>query len=171
MPVKVAAKAEATAPLPRPRRKDKQTTGIAAASEAARANVAGPSSTTTVGQATTAQEQVAAVAALDTSSDVAILVAGLDVKSVSELAGKTIAIDDKYAEQIKSIKTAIAGAGALEVQLSKSQATAINRLVSNEVPAAIVALVSASAAENFPELARFKTFRIPLSTRSSPAKP
>ena len=63
----------------------------------------------------------------------------------------------------------MAAAGAPEVQLSKGQTTAINRLVSNEVPAAVVALVS--TADGFPELAQFRTFQIRLSPRLSSAKP
>jgi hypothetical protein len=180
-PIKVAAKAGAAVPMPRRSPlTNLQTTSNALASEEARANVTDPPSTNTVGQAPTTQQQVAAasavaermsVAALDALSDVAILVAGPDVKSLSELSGKSIAIDERYSEQIKSVRTAMAAAGAPEVQLSKGQTTAINRLVNNEVPAAIVALVSASAADSFPELVRYKTFRIPLSPRSSPAKP
>ena len=102
----------------------------------------------------------------------AILVAGPDVQSVSDLAGKTIAIDDRYSESsIGRVRTAMAAAGAPEIQLSKGQTTAINRLVSKQVPAAVVGLVSVSAADSFPELARLRTFRVPLSPRSSPAKP
>ncbi|MDE5453688.1 hypothetical protein GWE18_12605 [Bradyrhizobium sp. CSA112] len=111
---------------------------------------------------------------LDASLDalVAILVAGPDVKSVSELAGKTIAIDDRYSEQsISRVRTAMGAAGAPEVQLSKGQTTAISRLVGKEVPAAVVGLVSASAAESFPELARLRTFRVPLSPRSPNKQP
>ena len=111
---------------------------------------------------------------LDASLDslVAVLVAGPDVKSVSDLAGKTIAIDDRYSEQsISRVRVAMAAAGALEAQLSKGQTTAISRLVSKEVPAAVVGLVSANAASSFPEMARFRTFQIPLSPRSGSAKP
>jgi ABC-type phosphate/phosphonate transport system substrate-binding protein len=110
---------------------------------------------------------------LDASLDalVAVLVTGPDVKSVTDLAGKTIAIDDRYSESSMSrVRTAMAAAGATEVQLSKSQTTAISRLVSKEVPAAVVGLVSANAAESFPELARFRTFRVPLS-RSANKQP
>jgi hypothetical protein len=92
--------------------------------------------------------------------------AGPGVKSVSELTGKTIAIDDRYAASNRSVRTAIAAAGAPEVKLSEGQTTAINRLVTKEVPAAVVALVSAGAADGFPELAGFKSFQIPLSARS-----
>ncbi len=181
-PIKVAAKAASAIPisLPSPQT-SQQTTGNA--SDAARASPTDPHPTTDVPQTRTTEEQVAAASAvaermsvptLDASLDalVAVLVAGPDVKSVSDLAGKTIAIDDRYSEQsINRVRTAMAAAGALEVQLSKGQTTAINRLVGKEVPAAVVGLVSVSAADNFPELARLRTFRIPLSPRSSPAKP
>jgi hypothetical protein len=65
----------------------------------------------------------------------------------------------------------MAAAGALDVQLSKSQSTAIGRLVSSEVPAAVVGLVSVSAANSFPELSRLRTFRVPLSPRSEAKQP
>lgn len=189
-PIKVAAKAAAAIPIPVPSpQANQQTTGDGAASEAARASEATRASatdrhsTTDVAEARTPQEQVAAASAvaermsvptLDASLDalVAVLVASPDVKSVSDLAGKTIAIDDRYSEQsISRVRIAMAAAGALEVQLSKGQTTAINRLVSKEVPAAVVGLVSASAADSFPELPRLRIFRVPLSPRSSQAKP
>jgi hypothetical protein len=195
-PIKVAAKAAATVPIPVPSpQANQQTTGNAVASEATRASEAprasqatrsitiDPQTTSDVPQTRTTEEQVAAAAAvaegksvptLDTSLDalVAVLVAGPDVKSISDLAGKTIAIDDRYSEQsINRVRTAMAAAGALEIQLSKGHTTAINRLVAKEVPAAVVGLVSAGAADSFPELARLRTFRVPLSARSSPAKP
>ena len=199
-PIKVAAKAAPAIPIPlRSPQINQQTTGNAVASEAARASEAAPASeatraseaarastpdpnsTTDVSQTRTTQEQVAAASAvaermsaptLDASLDalVAVVVAGTDVKSVSDLAGKTIAIDDRYSEQsIRRIRTAMVAAGALEVQLSTGQTTAINRLVGKEVPAAVVGLVSVSAADSFPELTRFKIFQIPLSPRSGAA--
>jgi hypothetical protein len=67
---------------------------------------------------------------------------------------------------IHSVRTAIAAAGAAEVQVSKGQTTAINRVASGEVPAAVLALVSAEAAEAFPEIAGFRIFRVPLSPRA-----
>ena len=65
----------------------------------------------------------------------------------------------------------MAAAGALEVQLSKGQTTAINRLVAKEVPAAVVGLVSTSAADRFPEIARYRTFQVPLASRSPNKQP
>jgi hypothetical protein len=193
-PIKAAAKAAPAIPMPvRSPLANQQTTGNAVASEAARASEAprvsevarasDPHSTADVPQSRTTQEQVAAASAvaermsvptLDASLDalVAVLVAGPDVKSVSDLAGKTIAIDDRYSEQsIGRVRTAMTAAGAQEVQLSKGQTTAINRLVAKEVPAAVVGLVSANAADNFPEIARFRTFRVPLSPRSPSKQP
>jgi hypothetical protein len=183
-PIKVAAKAASRIPIPLPSpQTNQQTTGNAVAGQATPASTTDPHSTTDVPQTRTIEEQVAAASAvaermsvptLDASLDalVAVLVAGPDVKSVSDLTGKTIAIDDRYSEQsISRVRSAIAAAGALEVYVSKGQTTAINRLVSKEVPAAVVGLVSASAADNFPELARYRTFQVPLAIRSSPVKP
>jgi ABC-type phosphate/phosphonate transport system substrate-binding protein len=142
-----------------------------------------PPSTSDAPETRTTQEQVAAASAaaermsvptLDASLDalVAILVAGPDVQSVSDLAGKTIAIDDRYSESsIGRVRTAMAAAGAPEIQLSKGQATAINRLVGKEVAAAVVGLVSVSAADSFPELARLRIFRIPLAARAPNKQP
>jgi hypothetical protein len=97
---------------------------------------------------------------------VALLMARPEIKSVSDLTGKIIAIDDRHSASNGNIRTAIAAAGAAEVQLSEGQAKAIDRLISGEVPAAVLTLASAEAAEWFPEIAGFKLFRIPLSPRS-----
>ena len=102
---------------------------------------------------------------------VAVLMARPDITSVSGLTGKTIAIDDRYSASSGSVRTAIVAAGASEIQLSGGQTKAITRLVNGEVPAAILALVSAEAAEGFPEIAGFKVLHIPLSPRSLKARP
>jgi hypothetical protein len=183
-PIKVAAKAASPVPVPLPSpQKNQQTTGNALAAPATPASATDPHSTTDVPQTRTIEEQVAAASAvaermsvptLDASLDalVAVLVADTNVKSVSDLTGKTIAIDDRYSEQsISRVRSAMVAAGALEVQVSKGQTAAINRLVSKEVPAAIVGLVSTGAADSFPELARYRTFQVPLKPRSSQAKP
>ena len=94
---------------------------------------------------------------------VAILMARLEIKSVSDLTGKNIAIDDRQSASSADVRTAIVAAGATEIQLSGSQTKAIDRLISGEVPAAVLTLVSPDAAEGFPDIAGFKVFRIPLS--------
>jgi hypothetical protein len=183
-PIKFAAKAAPAVPVPLPSpQASQQTTGNALASETARASATDPNSATDLSQTRTTEQQVAAASAvaermsaptLDASLDalVAVLVTGPDVKSVTDLAGKTIAIDDRYSEtSMNRVRTAMAAAGATEVQLSKGQSTAISRLVGKEVPAAVVGLVSARAADSFPELSRFRTFRVPLSARSANKQP
>jgi hypothetical protein len=114
---------------------------------------------------------VATAAANDMDLLVAILMARPDIKSVADLSGKTIAIDDRYSASSGGVRTAIVAAGAVKIQLSEGQTTAINRLVNGEVPAAVLALVSADAATGYPEIAGFKIFHVPLSPRALKATP
>jgi ABC-type nitrate/sulfonate/bicarbonate transport system substrate-binding protein len=116
-------------------------------------------------------EKTASASADATDRLVAVLMVRPDVKSVSDLAGKTVAIDDRYSASNGSVRTAIVAAGASEVQLSEGPTTAINRLVDGEVPAAVLALVAPEAAERFPAIAGFKTFQIPLSPHSAKGRP
>jgi hypothetical protein len=116
-----------------------------------------------------------AAKATPTSSDnpdllVAVLMARPDTRSVSDLAGKTVAIDDRYAKSGGTVRTAIVAAGAPEVQLSGGSTTAINRLTNGEVPAAVVALLSPEAAGAFPDIKGFKIFHVPLSPRAARAR-
>jgi ABC-type amino acid transport substrate-binding protein len=113
----------------------------------------------------------ATASANDADRLVAILMVRPEIKSVSDLAGKTIAIDDRYSVSNGSVRTAMVAAGATEVQLSEGQTTAINRLVDGEVPAAVLALVAPEAAERFPAIAGFKTFQVPLSPRALKPRP
>jgi hypothetical protein len=101
---------------------------------------------------------------------VALLMARPEITSVADLASKNIAIDDRQSASSESVRTAIAAAGAGEVQLSEGQTKAISRLIGGEVPAAVLTLVSPEAAEWFPDIAGFKIFRVPLSPRSLKAR-
>ena len=179
-PVRVAARATPAVPMPAPSpRARQQTVGMAPATSTRVANATDPPPAKEAGQVKTTEQQVAAASAaaegmslptLDASLDtlVAILLTGPDIRSVDELSGKTIAIDDRYSDSsIRGVRSAMVAAGALDVQISKGQSTAISRLVDKEVPAAVVGLVSVSAADSFPELSRLKTFRVPLSPRSA----
>lgn len=183
-PTGVAAKAAPAIPIPPPSpQTNLPATDVAVVAKAADVGAAESPSPADVARTRTIQEQVAAATAvaermsvptLDASLDalVAVLVASPDVTLVSDLAGKTIAIDDRYSEpSISRVRIAIAAAGAPEARLSKGQTTAINRLAAKEVPAAIVGLFSADAAKSFPEIARFRTFQVPLSQRPSLTKP
>ena len=102
---------------------------------------------------------------------VAIVMAGPDIKSVADLAGKTIAIDDRYTASGTVVRTAIVAAGAPQVQLSEGQGTAMNRLNNGEVPAAVVALVTPDAADKFPEFMGYRIFQVPLSPYAFKARP
>ena len=108
-------------------------------------------------------EKTTSASANDADLLVAVLMARPDITSVSGLSGKTIAIDDRYSASSGSVRTAIVAAGAPDIQVSGGQTAAITRLVSGEVPAAILALVSADAAEGFPDIKGYTILHIPLS--------
>jgi len=150
----VAEQATAAKPLPAPEQKANNT------------DRSGHAETVLRGDA----EKTAAASPNNTDHLVALLIARPEIKSVSDLTSKIVAIDDRNSASNDRIRTAIAAAGATEVQLSGGQTKAINRLISGEVSAAVLALVSAEAAEGFPEVAGFKIFRIPLSPRSLKAR-
>jgi len=93
---------------------------------------------------------------------VAVVMVRSGVGAISDLRGRSIAIDERYAASHTKIKAGMAAAGAPEVQLAQGQGTAINRLTNGETTAAIVAVVVPDAAEAFPDIAGYKTFRVPL---------
>jgi hypothetical protein len=105
----------------------------------------------------------------DTDRRTAVLMVRPEIESVSELAGQEVAVDGKLSAAASNrIRTAIAAAGAAEVQLAASRGKAIDRVISGDVSAAVLTLVSPEAAEMFPEVAGFRILRIPLSARASP---
>jgi hypothetical protein len=124
----------------------------------------------------TIQEQVAAattvakrgtVAALAAAGVlVAIVMARPEIRSVSDLEGKEVAMDEEYSESRNDILVAFASKGAHPSQISVGRSTAIDRLLNGEVPAAVLALVSTDSAEGFPDIAGFKVFQVPILPRS-----
>jgi hypothetical protein len=129
----------------------------------------------------TIQEQVAAattvakrgtVAALAAAGVlVAIVMARPEIRSVSDLEGKDVAMDEEYSESRNDILVAFASKGAHPSQISAGHSTAIDRLLKGEVPAAVLALVSTDSAEGFPDIAGFKVFQVPILPRSPPGNP
>jgi hypothetical protein len=93
---------------------------------------------------------------------VAVLMVRPGVRAIAELRGRVVAMDERYVAAHDKVASAMALAGASDVQLMQGQGTAINRLTNGEVAAAIVALVVPEAADAFPEIAGFRIFRIPL---------
>jgi hypothetical protein len=91
-----------------------------------------------------------------------------EINAISDLAGKDIAIEDRYSASSDKVRTAIAAAGAARIQLSARQPKAIDRLIRGEVPAAVLTLLYPET--GFPEFAGFKIFRIPLGPGSPTAR-
>jgi ABC-type phosphate/phosphonate transport system substrate-binding protein len=110
-------------------------------------------------------EPSASVPAINTDDLVALVMTQPQIKSVADLSGRDVAIEQQQSASSEAIRTAIAASGAAEVQLSAGRAKAIDRLISGEVPAAVLTLVSTEAAEWFPEIAGFRIYRVPLSPR------
>jgi hypothetical protein len=135
----------------------------------------------------TIKEQVAAATALaeqttvatawaardgaDPIAVVAIVVARPEIPSLFALTAKNVAIDDRYLVSIADIAIAFVESDGPVVQLSAGHTAAIDRLLNGEVPAAVLALVSADAAEAFPEIKGFKIFHIPLLSRYLKPRP
>jgi hypothetical protein len=94
---------------------------------------------------------------------VALVMVQPGIKSVTDLSGKTIAVDDPQSTAGRQARAAIVAAGATGVQLTDGATRAIDQLISGAVPAAVLALVSGPAAEGFPEIAGFKVLQVPLS--------
>jgi TRAP-type uncharacterized transport system substrate-binding protein len=129
-----------------------------------------------VAAATELAEHVTAAAAKPGSAPpangdlVALVMVRSETKSVSDLAGKAIAIEDSRSVSSAIVATAIAAAGAADAKLSEGHGKAVDRLIGGEVPAAVLTLVSPEASEWFPEIPGFRIFRIPLSPRSVKAR-
>ena len=97
---------------------------------------------------------------------VALVLARPEINTLSDLNNKNIAIEEKQSAASGSVSAALMAAGAAEVQFSQAQSGAIDRLISGEVPAAVLTLASPEAAEWFPDIAGCRIFRVPLSPRA-----
>lgn len=92
---------------------------------------------------------------------VAIVVAKPEIKSVSDLTGKIIAIDDKYSNANARIHAAITSAGATDSLLASSESKAVDRLLSGKTPAAVLTLVYPET--GFSTIEGYSVFRVPLA--------
>ena len=103
---------------------------------------------------------------------VAILLVSPEIKSISDLAHKVIAIDASPTEySVADLNSAIVAAGATEVQLSEDQRMALLRVIDGDVQAAVVTVLSSKAAEVWSAGVRgFNILRLPLPSPSK-AKP
>ena len=92
---------------------------------------------------------------------VAIVVARPEIKSVSDLTGKIIAIDDKYLNAHARIQAAITSAGATGSQLTAGESLAMDRLINGKAPAAVLTLVYPET--GFSTIEGYSVFRVPLA--------
>ena len=102
---------------------------------------------------------------------VAVVMARPEIKSVTDLAGKSVAMDERYSASSVDVWVGFVVAGTVSVEVSAGHTAAIDRLSNGEVTAAVLALVSADAADGFPEIAGFKIFRVPLWPSALKARP
>lgn len=100
----------------------------------------------------------------DTDNLVALVLAGPEITSLSDLNNRNIAITEKQSASSGRVSAALMAAGAAEVRFSEVKTSAIDRLIGGEVPAAVV-LAPRELANLFPEIAGFRTFRVPLNAR------
>ena len=89
-----------------------------------------------------------------------------EINALSDLNNKSIAIEEKQSAASGSVSAALMAAGAAEVLFSEGKTAAVDRLISGEVPAAVLTLASPEAAEWFPDIAGFRIFRVPLSQKA-----
>jgi hypothetical protein len=102
---------------------------------------------------------------------VAILLVRPEIKSVSDLANKVVAIDVSRSDSVPSVRTAIVAAGAAEVQMSAGESLALTRVIDGEVPAAVVSLASPEEAEMWiAGVQGLKILRVPLPPPSENAR-
>lgn len=101
---------------------------------------------------------------------VAVVMARPEIKSLADLAGKSVAMDERYSASRIAVWVGFVVAG-VSVEVSAAHAAAIDRLGNGEVTAAVLALVSADAADGFPEIPGYKIFRVPLRPYALKARP
>jgi hypothetical protein len=94
---------------------------------------------------------------------VALLLLRPDVKSAAALKGQNVAIDKAQSAVEQNIRFALAAVGAKDADLSVSDVSPLDRLISGDAQAAILKLLSPDAAEAFPDIKGFKVLRVPLS--------
>jgi len=99
---------------------------------------------------------------------VAIVVAGPEVKSVADLAGKIIAIDDRHSNLHTGIQAAFVVAGATDSLLTTSETKAADRLLSGKASAAVLTLVYPET--GFSAIEGYSVFRVSLDHRETKAR-
>jgi hypothetical protein len=104
-------------------------------------------------------------------SRIALVMARPEIKSIADLTGQIVALDERQVASRNKVWIAMVAAGAARVLLSENESKPIDRLIKGEVPAAVLTLVSAEAASSFPDVAGYRIFRIPLALRAIDTQP
>ena len=94
---------------------------------------------------------------------IALVLARTELKSMSDLAGKVVAVDERRGASDRGVRPALVAAGASDIQIRESGDEAVAQLVEGHVPAVVLALASQDAANAFPAITGFKLFQLPLS--------
>jgi hypothetical protein len=94
---------------------------------------------------------------------VAIVVAGPEVKSIADLTGKIVAIEDRYSNLHTRIQAAFVVAGATDSLLVPSETKPADRLLSGKASAAILTLVYPET--GFSAIEGYSVFRVSLQHR------
>jgi hypothetical protein len=155
--------ASGTAAEPKPAAKSEVATAVTLPPQAAPEIAARPAAPTTTAKAGEAGK-TASASSDDLDNLVALVLAGPEINSLSDLNNRNIAIAEKQSASSGRVSAALMAAGAAEVRFSEVKTSAIDRLIDGAVPAAVV-LAPRDVANLFPELAGFRTFRVPLKAR------
>jgi hypothetical protein len=97
---------------------------------------------------------------------VAVLIARPNVGSATALKDQSVAIDKTESGHEVAIRSALVAAGATGAELSATDVSPLDRVISGDVQAAVLKLVSPEAAEAFPDVKGLKVFRVPLTPRT-----
>jgi hypothetical protein len=166
-PATTTASREAPAPAPRTIRQQViEATGMADLVTAIGTGQAPADKPETASSETKDAGKAAAASAEDADNLVALVLARPEINSLSDLNNRNIAIEEKQSASSGRVSAALMAAGAAEVQFSEVQQGAVDRLIRGEVPAAVLTLASPQAAEWFPDIAGFKTFKVPLAQKA-----
>ena len=97
-----------------------------------------------------ATDKTASGSPIDPDNLVALVLASPEINELSDLNNRNIAIEEKQSAASGSVSAALMAAGAAEVQFSQGQTGALDRLISGEVPAAVLTLASPKRPSGFP---------------------
>jgi hypothetical protein len=115
------------------------------------------------------ETNTAALGSPNTEQVVAVVLVREEIKSLTELSNKTVAIDGLQAAEIPNIKTAIMKSGAKDVRISEDEKLALDRVTNGEVPAGVISVVSPEEAAQWTGVPGYTVLRLPLQrTKGSP---